>query len=176
MRNLRSHWLFSHLAIVALKMLGLGASVLGIRCLGGSFNQVVERNHASVVAIRANKAALVEEDHAVTLLASGQLARVQRGCARAAPAFQKAAAAADRAIFEPGEAVALQEARREYEACAMHLQRMLHADRSLSPSRVSAVCLNPLEPAFTRVLRKVAVVLTINQEAMYKSAAQAKIS
>jgi hypothetical protein len=114
MRNLRSQPLFSHhLAIFALKPLDLGASVLVMRCLVGSFHGLVERNHASVAHSGAMTAALAEEDRAVMLLLCGQLARVQQGYARATPAFQEIVVA-DRAISEPFKAEVLHKSRREY--------------------------------------------------------------
>ncbi|MBC8134682.1 MAG: HAMP domain-containing protein [Fibrella sp.] len=171
-RSLRSQLLFSHLALVALMLLVLLASVGGFFRLGGYVDRILRDNYKSVVAAQQMKDALERQDSAATFYLAGQRekARVQYAANRTR--FEKAFAVESGNVTESGEQELVDEIRIRYALYSKHLDQLFGG--SLTENEAKAFYFRTLENEFLLLKESAQGVLDVNQKGIVTADKEAR--
>lgn len=163
-RSLRTQLLLSHLALVALMLLVLLASVGGFFRLGGYVDRILRDNYKSVVAAQQMKDALERQDSAATFYLAGQKGKARSQYAANHARFEKAFAAESDNVTEPGEQKLVNEIRSRYGLYHKHMDRLFAG--SLPESAARAFYFETLEREFLPLKEAAQAVLDVNQKAI----------
>lgn len=166
-RSLRTQLLLSHLALVALMVLVLLASVGGFFRLGGYVDRILRDNYKSVVAAQQMKDALERQDSAATFYLAGQKEKARNQYAANRARFEKAFAAESDNVTEPGEQKLVDEILVRYGLYSKHMDRLFA--ESLPENATRTFYFGTLESEFLLLKEATQGVLDVNQKAIVEA-------
>ncbi|MBV9468879.1 MAG: MCP four helix bundle domain-containing protein, partial [Abitibacteriaceae bacterium] len=174
--SLRRQLLFSHLALVGLMALVMLGAVLNFFRLGHSIDRILKDNYKSVIAAQDMKETLERQDSAATFFLAGQTHKARTQYEANWPRFEQALDIEAHNITERGEQELSEAIKQQFAAYRQATEALLYANPPMTTEQARAYYFSTLEPEFQRLKQSAQDVLALNQEAIVRADARAKVA
>jgi len=158
---------------MALVMLG---AVLNFFRLGHSIDRILKDNYKSVIAAQDMKETLERQDSAATFFLAGQTHKARTQYEANWPRFEQALDIEAHNITERGEQELSEAIKQQFAAYRQATEALLYANPPMTTEQARAYYFSTLEPEFQRLKQSAQDVLALNQEAIVRADARAKVA
>lgn len=158
--------LVSHLVLVLLLGLVLGATIPSFSALSRSVDRVLEDNYQSIMAATKMREAIEEDEKALALILLGRSKDATQRLDGAISLFNSGFAEAKDSINEPDEDTLVSKIDSEYKAYRVALDHVI--DKSSSIENARPTYLAELAPSRKLLLQNISGLVNMNKTAMYR--------